>query len=122
MKTTKVRGKLLLVAMSAMMLAFVLVAAGCNQDDDDDDDNNSSNSGGGKPAQLAADATYQQALDKCDEIIAYCDSHAGTTNNTIKSAVQIVKTSITTAGASNWVSTYQASMITALNTYIIALE
>jgi hypothetical protein len=89
----------------------------------DDDDDGTGGGGGGvsKPAQLALGATYQQALDKLDEIIKYCNAHPGTANNSMKTSAESAKSSVITMGSSGW-SISGASIISGINGMISSLQ
>jgi hypothetical protein len=82
----------------------------------DDDDGG----GGGKPAELSSSASYNDAVNKLNEIIDYCDDHPGTVNNTIKTGAQAYKTTIGSY-QSNW-SGMRSAAVTAINTYIGQLQ
>ncbi|GHU25732.1 hypothetical protein FACS1894172_17760 [Spirochaetia bacterium] len=115
MKTTRDWSKMFLVGMAAMVLVFGLVLVGC--------DSGGGGGGSGKPAKLKDTATYQQALDKCDEIIAYCNSHSGTANDNVKFNVQYnYKPLLTSSDPSQWSTTMQASMVLLLNNSIASLQ
>ncbi|GHV81995.1 hypothetical protein AGMMS49991_05530 [Spirochaetia bacterium] len=105
MKTTKKWNKMFLLAMlgKAMViavLAFGLVLVGCDD-----------GGGGSKPALLAANATYAQAMAKLDEIIAY----SGTPAN-IKEWAELNKTDLSSGPQyeSGW-STVGASIVAGIN-------
>ena len=73
------------------------------------------------PGTLAADATYQQALDKCDEIMAYCDANDAGSNSEIRSSVSLVKSTIKSGGEAGW-SSIRSSMVQSINQCIAALK
>jgi hypothetical protein len=78
----------------------------------DDDDDDSGPSGGSKPSKLSSSATYNQAIAKLDEIIAYSG-----TSSSVKVSAQQLKTAVSTAGSSYW-SSYSAQTILSINTLI----
>jgi hypothetical protein len=100
--------------MLGTVLAVGLVLAGCKTDADDD--TLPSPGGGGKPALLATDGnvTYEQAIAKLDEILAY----SGTPEH-IKGSVEALKVTITTT-ASNW-SVVQSAHVTSINAVIYGI-
>jgi hypothetical protein len=114
-RSFSMKAKKTLFGFAALFLAavFSLTCLACKNDDDD------SSSGGGKPAHLADNATLQQAKDKCDEIIAYCDNHSNATNNGIKSSVSTLKTSsLAYLTDSTWTGS-KSTIISTINTSYI---
>ena len=65
---------------------------GCIIGGDDDD---SGGGGGGKPTDLSSNASYDQALAKVDEIIAYCEKFpAGSVNASVRLRAEILRTNM----------------------------
>jgi hypothetical protein len=86
---------------------------------DGGEEGSGSGGGGGKPAKLSSSAGYSQAIAKLDEITAYCNTHPG--NDSVKSGVQSMKTSITSVGQTGW--SYMASqIISSINSLIDILR
>jgi hypothetical protein len=97
---------------------------GYDYDDDfdwDDDDSNGDGSSISKPVKLSSNATYAQAIDKLDAIIAYCTAHPGTTNTGIKSGVQTLKVTISSL-QNSWGGTTVKGMIDSINALIDELQ
>jgi hypothetical protein len=86
---------------------------GNSWDDDDDDDD-----GGSRPAKLAGNASYSQALAKVDEIIAYCGDD--TSMMYYKEAARSYRLAVTTAGSSGW-SIASETLIYSINALIDTL-
>jgi hypothetical protein len=117
LQTIPFRGMAGFIVMLIAMISFFTLT-GCPKEADD---GGSSGGGVSKPAALAPDATYDQAVAKLDEIIKYCEAHPGTVNNTMKTSAQNTKTSVTNLGSSGW-SVGGAGMITAINSTISNLQ
>ncbi|MDR0451384.1 MAG: hypothetical protein LBH26_08990 [Treponema sp.] len=85
----------------------------------------STGGGGGsesKPAILDNNASYQEAVDKLDEIIEYCEAHPGNQNNSVKSSVETMKGNFSVLNvSSNW-NTVALVNISAINAYILLLQ
>jgi hypothetical protein len=80
--------------------------------------------GGGltKPAILDNNATYQEAADKLDDIIEYCEAHPGNQNNSVKLSVETMKKNFSAYNVSgNW-NTAALVNISAINGYISMLQ
>jgi hypothetical protein len=80
---------------------------------------------GGKPDPLSNNATYNQAVDKLDEIIAYCNAHPGTINDGVKNNVESLKNALTGANSSTIQNSWGSgalTMIININQYIDLLE
>lgn len=103
--------KKVLLGMVAMALAFGMAVIGCN--------NGTVDETGGKPKTLAAGATYQQALNKCDEIITYCGSNSANTG--VYASVLYYKQTLTQIGSGSW-STMSVTTIDTINFYINSLQ
>jgi hypothetical protein len=107
-----------LFALSAVICAVLVSFASCKGDYTDPNsgmggsgtETGGSSGGGGKPAELSQSASYQDALAKCDEIIAYCNSHPTQQNTAVKNGVPAVKSSIELAGSSNWTFARQSTI------------
>jgi hypothetical protein len=101
-------------------------------DDDDKDNNTGTGNGTGtgndgknsasKPALLSNSATYSQALAKLDEIIAYCDSHPGMINNSVKYSVDQLRSPLAAYTNNTWSPPTSTTAINALNLYIGQLQ
>ena len=100
---------------AVLFIAALFTFTGCPAEDD------GGSSGVSKPAKLTDSATYQQALDKVDEIISYCNAHPGTVNNQVKSQVTASKSSLQSVGSSGW-NTAKTTFIQSINTGIDILE
>ena len=72
------------------------------------------------PDTLAADATYQQALDKCDELIAYCDANASDMTAMVRVAIVDTRAQIVSGGAAGYAAD-KADIIEQINVFIAAL-
>jgi len=46
-----------------------------------------------KPTPLAADATYAEFIQKCDQFVAYCNANSGEANSAMATAVNSLKSS-----------------------------
>ncbi|MDR0908658.1 MAG: hypothetical protein LBM77_02730 [Spirochaetaceae bacterium] len=112
------KNKKVFIGLLAGMLALSMVFVACSPD------GGGGGGGGGveKPAALANDATYQDALDKCDEIIEYCEANSNGTNDGIKLGVEAYKTTTIPAAQSTWSLGSGTGIITALNGYIATLQ
>jgi hypothetical protein len=73
-----------------------------------------------KPAQLASTATYQETVNKLDEVITYCNNNPGpgNANDSLKLAAESKKTQIALL-QSTW-SSVSTIHISTINTSIIA--
>ncbi|MDR0551027.1 MAG: hypothetical protein LBG72_03295, partial [Spirochaetaceae bacterium] len=77
---------------------------------------------GSKPAELSSGATYQQAIDKLDAIIEYCNNNPGGTNDGYKSSAEYYRTMISgTNYQTNW-SGYSSTVISQINSLITNLQ
>jgi hypothetical protein len=76
--------------------------------------------GGGvsKPDPLPDNATYEQAIDKLDEIIEYCEDHPGTMNDVTKNGAEMLKPTISSV---TWDS-MGSTVIPQINSLIIGLQ
>jgi hypothetical protein len=103
------------VIFKAVLLTLVFASlAACRTD-----------GGGGvaRPARLGDDATYQQALDKLDEVIAYCEAHPGDVNDTIKISLSSYRNRIKQyGGADAWEGQVKTAGISIINANINSLE
>jgi hypothetical protein len=84
---------------------------------------------GASQKSLSNNATYQQWVNKTDEIIAYCEENPGSTNNTlIKVEVEIIKEEVETMMSfnpwaySDWNSADWQGAVSILNHLIDQLE
>ncbi|MDR1099890.1 MAG: hypothetical protein LBL28_05350, partial [Treponema sp.] len=73
--------------------------------------------GASKPALLSSNATYQQAIDKLDEIIEYCEDHPGTANDGVKSSARTMRDNLSD---SNW-DIQGSARVSLINTTLIAI-
>ncbi|MDR3193319.1 MAG: hypothetical protein LBT87_09665 [Treponema sp.] len=79
--------------------------------------------GGGKPARLSSDASYDEAADKLDEIIAYCEAHPGSANTGVKNGVEAFKiTAFSFINESYWSGRTARETIDVINAFIDELQ
>ncbi|MDR3139382.1 MAG: hypothetical protein LBT95_06875 [Treponema sp.] len=85
-------------------------------------------SGGGKPAKLSDDASYEEVLDKLDEIIDYCEAHPGPGNDSVKASAQSLRNMFSEYGFESWWNSAtqnendKQELIDAINAYISLLQ
>jgi hypothetical protein len=75
-----------------------------------------------KPNKLSTGASYNEAMNKLDEIISYCDANPGGANASIKSAMATMKSSVMPSVQSTWSVTGGVAQITQINAYIDNLQ
>ena len=102
------------LTMLALALVFVIVPLVLTACD------NGGGSSVSKPSLLSDNATYRQAVDKCDEIIAYCNAHPSQNNNGFRGSAYSFKTGMSNM-ESMW-SSAGSSFIQAINTLIMSLD
>ncbi|MDR0567639.1 MAG: hypothetical protein LBG87_00335 [Spirochaetaceae bacterium] len=114
------KAKKTLFGFAALFLAavFSLTCLACKNEEEGD---SGGDSGASKPAELSSSATYNDAVAKCNAIIAYCDAHPGDTNDSVKSSVQTYKNPTLSSYQSTWASMKTAA-IAQINLYIGQLE
>jgi ABC-type phosphate/phosphonate transport system substrate-binding protein len=101
-KLYKLFGIIAIVAL----IGFAL--AGCDNGNTDDEST--------KPGELSADASYDEAVAKLDEIIRYCSEELAVQ----KSAASTYKTTIEAMGSDNWAD-QKATYISGINNMIASL-
>jgi hypothetical protein len=84
----------------------------------DDDDDENEGGGGSNISPLSSGASYSQANAKLDEIISYCNTHPGTTNNMIKSQAETAQSTIS---STTW-NSMGSMVIPQINNLINALQ
>jgi hypothetical protein len=87
--------------------------------DNDGGSGGNGNGGGGKPAKLSDSATYNQAVAKLDEIIAYCGDEQALA--LIKNGADSAKESIKLVGSSGWSPPISTQIIKSINALIDSL-
>jgi hypothetical protein len=92
------------------------IGGGSENDDDDDTDAGSENNG--KPDRLSSGASYNEAIAKLNEIIAYCGNTYSLAP--VKSGAQALRDTITTYGSSGW-SSASGTYIYSINKLIDSL-
>jgi hypothetical protein len=77
--------------------------------------------GGSKPARIADsyNLSYDEAMDKADEIMEYCEKYSGPVNNLIKEEVYLWSAGIY---SNSWNSSMRATAIFTLNEFIDELD
>ncbi|MDR3123778.1 MAG: hypothetical protein LBU16_08385 [Treponema sp.] len=71
---------------------------------------------GGKPARLSSNASYDEAMAKLDEIIAYCQAHPGLENDSIKMNARQTRDML------SWYGDINEEEIDLINFYVEALR
>ena len=84
------------------VLVLLTLIAGCSggvfiDHGNDDGGSTSSGGGGGKPSKLSGNASYQDAIAKLDEIIAYASN-----NSAARNSAETAKKDLESKGPSQW--------------------
>jgi hypothetical protein len=75
-----------------------------------------------KPARLPGNASYDEAMAKLDEIIAYCEAHPGPENDAVKGSLRQTKEMLSMMGEDGWSSPGKDTIIDAINFGISGLR
>jgi hypothetical protein len=121
--------KQIAVAFKAVLLIAVLASlAACRGGTFNDPGHEASGftdsggSTGGKPTRLSSNASYDEALAKCDEIIAYCETHTGQVNDAVKASARQTKGNMSLMGGNSYWSSTKDTWIDTINYYISSLQ
>ncbi|MDR1231899.1 MAG: hypothetical protein LBK61_10935 [Spirochaetaceae bacterium] len=124
--------KLRITVCRAFLLVAVFVSfAACSGGTFSDPGHDESGLGGGgkkvskpnKPATLSSGASYDEAVDKLDKIIAYCDANPTAANSAVKYGVEAFKsTSFSYITESTWTGTTASQAVGVINEFINQLE
>jgi hypothetical protein len=119
-----------LTVVSGAVLAIIILAslAACSGGTFNDPGHEASGftgsggSTGSKPARLSSNASYDEALAKCDEIIAYCEAHTGQVNDAVKASARQTKGNMSLMGGNSYWSSTKDTWIDTINYYISSLQ